>query len=95
MLYNLTNRLHKSLSKEQSWKEQYNNSLHQMQELIAQREGNVLDAQKETNKLQQIIQELTDERDLLSQQMEKLQASDAEHHRTNDKYEHKIIDCVE
>ena len=45
-------RLHKSLSKEQSWKEQYNNSLDQMQQLIAQRDGTVIDAQKETNKLQ-------------------------------------------
>ena len=49
-------RLHKSLSKEQSWKEQYNNSLDQMQQLIAQRDGTVIDAQKETNKLQVRIQ---------------------------------------
>ena len=56
-----------------------------MQQLIAQREGNVLDAQKETNKLQEIIQGLTDERDILSQQLEKLQASETEHQRTNDK----------
>lgn len=56
-----------------------------MQQLIAQRDGNVLDAQKETNKLQQVIQELTDERDLLAQDRDKRQASQAEQQRVNEK----------
>ncbi|XP_067943155.1 mirror-image polydactyly gene 1 protein-like [Watersipora subatra] len=82
--------LHKSLSKEQSWKEQYNNSLNQMQELIAQRDGNVLDAQKQTNRLQDIIRDLSEERDMLSQQMEKLQATETEHQRTNEKLQRHV-----
>lgn len=56
-----------------------------MQELIAQRDGNVLDAQKQTNRLQDIIRDLSEERDMLSQQMEKLQATETEHQRTNEK----------
>lgn len=78
-------RLHKSLSKEQSWRDQYNNSLDQMQQLIAQRDGHVIDAQKETNKLQAIIHELTTERDLLSQDLEKLRANETEHRNACEK----------
>lgn len=57
-----------------------------MQKVIAQREGNVIDAQKETNKLQEIIQEVTEQRDILSQDLSKLQAVQQEQQMANEKY---------
>lgn len=56
-----------------------------MQQIIAQRDGHVIDAQKETNQLQAVIHELTQERDLLRQDIEKLQANDADHRKNSDK----------
>lgn len=77
--------LHQSLSKEQSWRDQYNNSLDQMQQMLTQREGHVIDAQKETNKLQATIQQLTDERETLRMELEKIQACDSDRQLVNER----------
>jgi len=57
-----------------------------MQQVLAQRDGTVIDAQKETNQLQEVIQELTDERDLLRQNLQKLHNSEKEHLKNSEKY---------
>lgn len=79
MLYFLLScSLHEALSKEQQWKDQYNNSLNQMK-------GRMVDAQKETNQLQAIIQELTHERDVLLQENEKFKYTQEDHLKNNQK----------
>lgn len=77
--------LHQSLSKEQSWRDQYNNSLNQMQQMLVQREDHMIDAEKETNKLQAMIRGLVDEKESLHDELEKLRATDSDHQLVNER----------